>query len=387
MSGPLTGLRIIEMAGIGPAPYACMLLSDLGAEVIRIDRTSGGGLGGHPGDITARGRKSIAVDLKQPDGVKLVLQLLESADVLIECFRPGVMEKLGLGPDDCAKRNPALVYGRMTGWGQDGPMAKRAGHDLNYIAITGLLGSFGTAGEAPPTPLNVIGDLGGGSMFLLLGVLAALLERKHSGVGQVVDAAICDGTTSLLSTIHGLRGIQFWDLEREQNMLDGGAPFYRSYLCKDGRSMSVGAIEPQFYAQLLAILEIDLGGSDYFSQMDKAQWPSRRAQMAARFLEKSRDEWAVLFEGSDACAAPVLDMEEAADYPHNAFRKNLVRRDNVLQSAPAPRFSRTPGEIQHSPVAEGANTIAILNQLGLGADHIDRLLSAGVVKQVDGVNE
>jgi alpha-methylacyl-CoA racemase len=297
------------------------------------------------------------------------------------------MEKLGLGPDDCAKRNPALVYGRMTGWGQDGPMAKRAGHDLNYIAITGLLDSFGTAGEAPPTPLNVIGDLGGGSMFLLLGVLAALLERKNSGVGQVVDAAICDGTTSLLSTIHGLRGIQFWDLEREQNMLDGGAPFYRSYLCKDGRSMSVGAIEPQFYAQLLAILEIDLGGSDYFSQMDKAQWPSRRAQMAARFLEKSRDEWAVLFEGSDACAAPVLDMEEAADYPHNAFRKNLVRRDNVLQSAPAPRFSRTPGEIQHSPVAEGANTIAILNQLGLGADHIDRLLSAGVVKQVDGVNE
>ena len=263
MSGPLSGLRIIEMAGIGHAPYACMLLSDLGAEVIRIDRVSGGGLGAHPGDVTARGRKSIAVNLKSPEGVEVVLQLLDSADVLIECFRPGVMEKLGLGPDICAQRNPALVYGRMTGWGQDGPMAKQAGHDLNYIAITGLLDSFGAAGEAPPTPLNVIGDLGGGSMFLLLGVLAALLERKQSGFGQVVDAAICDGTVSLLSTIHGLKGIQYWDMEREQNVLDGGAPFYRSYLCKDGRSISVGAIEPHFYSQLLDILGLDFGGSDY----------------------------------------------------------------------------------------------------------------------------
>jgi alpha-methylacyl-CoA racemase len=383
MSGPLTGLRIIEMAGIGPAPYACMLLSDLGAEVIRVDRTSGGGLGAHPGDVTARGRKSIAVNLKSPEGVEVVLQLLESADVLIECFRPGVMEKLGLGPEICAKRNPALVYGRMTGWGQDGPMAKQAGHDLNYIAITGLLDSFGTAGEAPPTPLNVIGDLGGGSMFLLLGVLAALLERKQSGLGQVVDAAICDGTVSLLSTIHGLKGIQYWDTEREQNLLDGGAPFYRSYLCKDGRSISVGAIEPQFYTQLLTILDLDFGGSDYFAQMDKAQWPARRAQMAARILEKTRDEWAALFEGSDACVAPILDMDEAEHYAHNVVRKNLVRRDNVLQSAPAPRFSRTPGEIQHSPVAEGADTVSIMAGLGWNDDAIPQFLNSGVIKQAD----
>lgn len=383
MSGPLTGLRIIEMAGIGPAPYACMLLSDLGAEVIRVDRTSGGGLGAHPGDVTARGRKSIAVNLKSSEGVEVVLQLLESADVLIECFRPGVMEKLGLGPDVCVKRNPALVYGRMTGWGQDGPMAKQAGHDLNYIAITGLLDSFGTAGEAPPTPLNVIGDLGGGSMFLLLGVLAALLERKQSGLGQVVDAAICDGTVSLLSTIYGLKGIQYWDMEREKNMLDGGAPFYRSYLCKDGRSISVGAIEPHFYSQLLDILNLDFGGSDYFAQMDKAQWPARRAQMAARFLEKTRDEWAAVFEGSDACVAPVLDMDEAEHYSHNAFRQNLVRRDNILQSAPAPRFSRTPGEIQHSPIAEGANSATILAGLGLDKENIKRLLNSGVIKQAD----
>lgn len=383
MSGPLSGLRIIEMAGIGPAPYACMLLSDLGAEVIRIDRVSGGGLGAHPGDVTARGRKSIAVNLKSPEGVEVVLQLLESADVLIECFRPGVMEKLGLGPDICAQRNPALVYGRMTGWGQDGPMAKQAGHDLNYIAITGLLDSFGAAGEAPPTPLNVIGDLGGGSMFLLLGVLAALLERKQSGFGQVVDAAICDGTVSLLSTIHGLKGIQYWDMEREQNVLDGGAPFYRSYLCKDGRSISVGAIESHFYAQLLDILGLDFGGSDYLAQMDKAQWPARRAQMAARLLEKTRDEWAALFEGSDACVAPILDMDEAEHYAHNAVRKNLVRRDNVLQSAPAPRFSRTPGEIQHSPVAEGADTVSIMAGLGWDDDAITQFLNSGVIKQTD----
>ncbi|MBQ0797101.1 CaiB/BaiF CoA-transferase family protein [Zhongshania sp.] len=383
MSGPLSGLRIIEMAGIGPAPYACMLLSDLGAEVIRIDRVSGGGLGAHPGDVTARGRKSIAVNLKSPEGVEVVLQLLESADVLIECFRPGVMEKLGLGPDICAQRNPALVYGRMTGWGQDGPMAKQAGHDLNYIAITGLLDSFGAAGEAPPTPLNVIGDLGGGSMFLLLGVLAALLERKQSGFGQVVDAAICDGTVSLLSTIHGLKGIQYWDMEREQNVLDGGAPFYRSYLCKDGRSISVGAIEPHFYAQLLDILGLDFGGSDYLAQMDKAQWPARRAQMAARLLEKTRDEWAALFEGSDACVAPILDMDEAEHYAHNAVRKNLVRRDNVLQSAPAPRFSRTPGEIQHSPVAEGADTVSIMAGLGWDDEAITQFLNSGVIKQTD----
>ena len=248
-------------------------------------------------------------------------------------------------------------------------MAKQAGHDLNYIAITGLLDSFGAAGEAPPTPLNVIGDLGGGSMFLLLGVLAALHERKQSGFGQVVDAAICDGTVSLLSTIYGLKGIQYWGTEREQNLLDGGAPFYRSYLCKDGRSISVGAIEPHFYAQLLDTLWLDFGGSDYLAQMDKAQWPARRAQMAARLLEKTRDEWAALFEGSDACVAPILDMDEAEHYAHNVVRKNLVRR--------------TPGEIQHSPVAEGADTVSVMAGLGWDDDAITQFLNSGVIKQTD----
>ncbi|CAA0093750.1 Succinyl-CoA--L-malate CoA-transferase beta subunit [Zhongshania aliphaticivorans] len=383
MSGPLQGLRVIEMAGIGPAPYACMLLSDLGAEVIRIDRINGGGLDGHPGDVTARGRQSIAVNLKDPEGIDIVLQLIASADVLVECYRPGVMEKLGLGPEVCGKRNPRLIYGRMTGWGQDGPMAKTAGHDINYIAISGLLASFGAAGEAPPTPLNVIGDLGGGSMFLLLGILAALQERHQSGLGQVIDAAICDGTASLLSTIHGLKGIQFWANERENNVLDGGAPFYRSYLCRDGRSMSVGAIEPHFYSQLLETLDLDFGGSDYSTQMDKAKWPAQRAKMAAKFLEKTRDEWAELFSGSDACAAPVLDLDEAESFSHNAYRKNLIRRDKVLQSAPAPRFSRTPGTIQHSPVAEGENTLSILASLGMHEKVIADMVVKGVIKQAE----
>ncbi|AMO69031.1 CoA-transferase [gamma proteobacterium BDW918] len=383
MSGPLSGIRVIEMAGIGPAPYACMLLADLGAEVIRIDRASGGGMGANPGDVTARGRQSIALDLKKPEAVDVVLQLLDNADVLIECFRPGVMEKLGLGPEVCAQRNPRLVYGRMTGWGQDGPLAKIAAHDLNYIAITGLLDSFGNANEAPPVPLNVIGDLGGGSMFLLLGILSALLERHQSGRGQVVDAAICDGAISLLSTIHGLKGIGFWENQREQNLLDGGAPYYRNYLCKDGRSVSVGAVEPHFYAQLLDKLELDFGATDYLNQMNKAAWPERRAAMAARFLEKTREEWCVIFAGSDACFAPVLDLDEAETYPHNQHRQNLVRRDGVLQSAPAPRFSRTPGELKHGPIAEGQDSRALLQQLGFDTSTIAELLANGAVKQAN----
>ena len=383
MSGPLSGIRIIEMAGIGPAPYACMLLADLGAEVIRIDRVSGGGMGANPGDVTARGRKSIALDLKKPAAIDIVLQCLDDADVLIDCFRPGVMEKLGLGPEVCAVRNPRLVYGRMTGWGQDGPLAKTAGHDLNYIAITGVLDSFGNTGEAPPVPLNVIGDLGGGSMFLLLGILSALLERQRSGQGQVVDAAICDGTISLLSSIHGLKGIGFWDTQREQNLLDGGAPYYRNYLCKCGRSVSVGAIEPHFYGQLLDKLGLDFGPADYLNQMDKTAWPERRAAMAARFLEKTREQWCAVFAGSDACVAPVLDLDEAETYPHNQGRQNLVRRDGILQSAPAPRFSRTPGELTHGPIAEGRDSQALLQQLGFSAAAIAEVLAMGAVKQAD----
>ena len=357
MSGPLNGIRVLEMAGIGPAPYACMLLADLGAEVIRIDRASGGGMGANPGDVTARGRKSIALDLKKTEAVDVVLRLIDDADVLIECFRPGVMEKLGLGPEVCTQRNSRLVYGRMTGWGQDGPLAKTAAHDLNYIAITGVLDSFGNGGEAPPVPLNVIGDLGGGSMFLLLGVLSALLERQQSGRGQVVDAAICDGTISLLSTIHGLKGIGFWDGQREQNLLDGGAPFYRNYL--------------------------DFGGADYLNQLDKSAWPRRRAAMAKRFLEKTRDEWCDVFAGSDACFAPVLDLDEAETYSHNHHRQNLVRRDGVLQSAPAPRFSRTPGELSNGPIAEGEDSRALLEGLGFDAAGISALLATGAVKQAE----
>lgn len=383
MSGPLNGIRVLEMAGIGPAPYACMLLADLGAEVIRIDRASGGGMGANPGDVTARGRKSIALDLKKTEAVDVVLRLIDDADVLIECFRPGVMEKLGLGPEICTQRNSRLVYGRMTGWGQDGPLAKTAAHDLNYIAITGVLDSFGNRCEAPPVPLNVIGDLGGGSMFLLLGVLSALLERQQSGRGQVVDAAICDGTISLLSTIHGLKGIGFWDGQREQNLLDGGAPFYRNYLCKDGRSVSVGAIEPHFYAQLLEKLDLDFGGADYLNQLDKSAWPRRRAAMATRFLEKTREEWCEVFAGSDACFAPVLDLDEAETYSHNQHRQNLVRRDGVLQSAPAPRFSRTPGELSNGPIAEGEDSRALLEGLGFDAAGISVLLATGAVKQAE----
>ncbi len=380
MSGPLRGVRVIEMAGIGPGPYACMLMADLGAEVIRVDRT-GGGMGGHPGDVTTRGRQSIAVNLKTDAGREVVLKLLDSADVLVEGFRPGVMEKLGLGPEVCLQRNPGLVYGRMTGWGQDGPLAKTAGHDINYIAISGMLGAMGEASSPPPTPLNVIGDLGGGSLFLVMGVLAALLERHTSGKGQVVDAAICDGAVSLLSTIHGLKGVGFWDEGRQNNILDGGAPFYQSYECQDGRYLSLGAIEPQFYGQLLEGLELDFGGTDYSVQLDKARWPEQTRQIAARIAEKTAAEWQEVFAGTDACVTVVVDMDEAAEHPHNVARANIVRREGVLQTAAAPRFSRTPGAVSSLPVAEGTHSRALLSELGYDEKAIADLLDGGAIAQ------
>lgn len=380
MAGPLAGIRIVEMAGIGPAPYACMLLADLGAEVIRVDR-KGVGYGGHPADVTSRGRQSICANLKTDAGREVVLKLLDSADVLIEGFRPGVMEKLGLGPEHCLARNPGLVYGRMTGWGQDGPLAHTAGHDLNYIAISGALDAMGSPDQAPPVPLNVVGDLGGGSLFLIMGVLAALLERQKSGQGQVVDAAICDGAASLLSSIHVLKGFGFWEKKRASNILDGGAPFYQNYRCKDGRYLSLGSIEPQFYAIALEKLGLDVAASDYAAQMDKSRWPQQAAEIAARIAQKDLSEWMAVFEGSDACVAPVLDMDEAESHVHNQARQNLVRRDGILQAAVAPRLSRTPGDIAEAPKPEGSQTAEILQQLGYSSPQVDELLESGAVFQ------
>lgn len=381
MSGPLKGLRVIEMAGIGPGPYACMLLSDLGAEVIRIDRS---GAVGQPGDVSTRGRRSIALDLKSEQGLALARQLIDSADILVEGFRPGVMEKLGLGPDACLQSNEGLIYGRMTGWGQQGPLAKTAGHDINYIALSGMLASFGDADRTPPVPLNVAGDLGGGSLFLIMGVLAALYERGQSGKGQVVDAAICDGAVSLMTTIHGLKGIGFWDDQRDNNMLDGGAPFYRNYECQDGRYISFGSIEPQFYALLLDKLGVDFGGTDYSVQLNKADWPRQREVIAARVKEKTQAQWCEIFDGSDACVAPVVSLDEAADHPHNAARGNIVERDGVVQSAVAPRLSRTPGEIQGSPAVSGAQSREILRELGYSDAQAAELIASAAVGEASG---
>ncbi len=378
MSGPLSGLRVVEMAGIGPGPYACMLLSDLGAEVIRIERGVSG-MGGQAGDATVRGCRSIVLNLKSDDGLAVAKKLIDRADILVEGFRPGVMEKLGLGPDHCLQSNPGLIYGRMTGWGQDGPLAKTAGHDINYIAITGMLGAMGEADQPPPTPLNVIGDLGGGSLFLIMGILAALHERTQSGKGQVIDAAICDGAASLLSTVHGLLNVGFWDDAREQNILDGGAPFYRNYACKDGRYISFGAIEPQFYAELLEKLGLDFGGTDYSVQLNKAEWPAQRERIAERVSEKTLDEWMSIFDGSDACAAPVLAMRGAANHPHNQHRRNLLTEEGRVQTAVAPRFSRTPGAIQNPPVVEGKDSLALLSELGYSAQQCESLLGSGAV--------
>lgn len=382
MPGPLTGIRIIEMAGIGPGPYACMLLADMGAEVIRIDRIGGAmSMGANPADITARGRRSIALDLKQPEAVETALKLIESADALIEGFRPGVMEKLGLGPDVCQQRNSRLVYGRMTGWGQDGPLAHAAGHDINYIAISGALNAIGRSDSGPVPPLNLVGDFGGGSTFLVMGVLAALLEAKTSGQGQVVDAAISDGVISLMAIAQGFKAMGMWNLERQSNMLDGGAPHYDTYECADGKYISIGSIEPQFYALLAEKLGIDIGEPGFASQLDMTQWPQRKARIAEAVKAKTRDQWCEIMEGTDVCFAPVLDMDEAQDYPHNVMRKAFIERDGVVQTAPAPRFSRTASAVQCSPCAVGTDTESVLRELGLGESELTELLSRGVAAQ------
>jgi alpha-methylacyl-CoA racemase len=376
VSGPLNGIRVVELTGLGPAPYACMLLADLGAEVLRVDRPVPGS-GAHRFDVPARGRRSVAVDLKNPDGAQVVLRLADSADVLVEGLRPGVTERLGVGPDACLARNPRLVYARMTGWGQDGPLAPRVGHDINYASIAGAIGAVGEPGRKPVPPLNLVADFGGGSMFLLAGVLAALVERSTSGRGQVVDAAMVDGVTSLLAMTYGFRAAGAWADERGSNLLDGGAPFYDTYLCADGEHVAVGAIEPQFWALLVQTL----GLQDLPDQNDRAGWPELRRRLAETFARRTRDEWAAVFEGLDACVSPVLRLGEVPAHPHMAARQALVEVEGVLQPAPAPRFSRTPGAVGAAPRAAGSDTREALQRWGFGADEVARLEQEGVVLQ------
>lgn len=357
MSGPLHGFKIIEMAAIGPVPFCGMMLSDMGADVVRIDRQ--GSPVAHQDNPVNRGRRSIALDLKQPDDLAIAQSLIAQADALLEGFRPGVMERLGLGPEPCLERNPRLVYGRMTGWGQSGPLAQAAGHDINYIALSGALHAMSRDGQPPSPPLNLIGDYGGGAMLLATGVLAALLESSRSGLGQVVDAAMTDGSASLMSLFHGLQAAGNWRPEPGTNMLDGGAHFYNSYACADGKFISIGPIEPQFYDTLLQLCEID--DPTFKAQMDARQWPALKVKLAGVFRTRSRDEWCALLEGSDACFAPVLDTREAAAHPHNAARQTFVTLNGITQAAPAPRFSRTPAAIGGEPAAADEHRNAILH--------------------------
>jgi alpha-methylacyl-CoA racemase len=379
-NAPLSGVRVLEVAGIGPGPFAGMMLADMGADVIRIDRVSQVRLGADldPGrDVLARGRRSVGLDLKQAEGVRAALALVEQADVLIEGFRPGVAERLGLGPERCLERNPRLVYGRMTGWGQDGPWADRAGHDIDYIALAGALRPVGPVGEPPPVPLNYVADFGGGGMLLAFGVVCALLERERSGAGQVVDAAMVDGTAALTAMFHGMLAMGLWTEEREANLLDGGAPFYRSYRCADGEFVAVGALEPQFYAELLRVLELD---PQEWPQHDPQLWADQAAALAEIFAGRSRDEWADAFEGTDACVAPVLSLTEAPHHPHLAARGTFVELDGLLQPAPAPRYSRSRTALSRPPVLPGQHTDEVLADAGLSPADIRALRDAGAAR-------
>ena len=375
--GPLSGLRVIEMAGIGPGPYAAMLLADLGADVLRIDRPNATSMNADK-DVLNRGRRSVAVNLKHADGVAAVLRLVERADVLLEGYRPGVMERLGLGPDECSARNPRLVYGRMTGWGQEGPLASTAGHDINYIALSGVLHNIQRAGERPMPPLNLVGDFGGGSMFLVLGVLAALWEAQRSGEGQVVDAAMVDGAPSLMTMEYAFAAMGIWDTEHPgTNMLDTGAPFYDVYECADGRFLSVGAIETQFYAELIKGLGLD--GEDLPHQLDRSQWPALRARFTEVIRSKTRDEWWSVFEGTDACVAPVLSPSEAFEQPHMRERGTFVDAWGIRQPGPVPRFSRTPGGLDRPPSPPGADTDEGLRAWGFDDGELVKLREAGAL--------
>lgn len=375
MAGALSGFTVVEMAGIGPGPFCAMMLADMGADVIRIDRLTPGFLGGG-GTVIDRGRRTIALDLKQPGAADIVLRLLDKADALLEGFRPGVMERLGLGPDECLARNPRLVYGRMTGWGQDGPLAQSAGHDLNYIAITGALHAMGHAELPPAPPLHLVGDMGGGAMMLAFGVLCGLLEAGRTGRGQVVDAAICDGASLLASAYHGKLQDGGWVNQRQSNMLDGGAHFYGCYTCADGKYVSIGAIEPQFYRLLLERCGID--DPDFQQQWDRAQWQQLRAKLAGIIAGKTREQWCLLLEGTDACFAPVLDFEEAPRHPHHQARGSFVESGGTLYPAPAPRLSRTPGQARAVP-KPGEHTEELLAELGLAQTEIQALRERGAI--------
>ena len=373
--GPLAGFKIIELAGIGPGPFCGMMLSDMGAEVIRVDR---------PGknarrniDVLTRGRKSIAVDLKTPAGREVVLKLCESADALFEGFRPGVTERLGLGPLDCHAVNPKLVYGRMTGWGQDGPMASAAGHDINYIALSGALHAIGNKGGKPVPPLNLVGDFGGGGMFLAFGMVCAMLEAQKSGAGQVVDTSMVEGASTLMAMFFSMRAAGVWKDDRASNMLDGGAHFYDTYETQDGRYISLGSIEPQFYALLIEKAGLDV--SEFTPQMDMSRWPQYKDKLAEVFKQKTRDQWTEIMEGTDVCFAPVLSLGEVQNHPHNKARESFVELDGVVQPSPAPRFSRTVPGLTSSSRLAGEDSREVLAAAGYSTAEIESLLEAGAI--------
>jgi alpha-methylacyl-CoA racemase len=380
MSGPLDKVRVVELAGIGPGPYACMLLADAGADVLRVDRATGSPA--RPSevphwDLLNRGRRSAAVDLRNPEGVALVLDLVAEADVLVEGWRPGVAERLGVGPEACFERNSRLVYGRMTGWGQEGPLAKSAGHDIDYIALSGALWSIGRNTQPPVAPLNLVGDFGGGGMLLAFGITAALVEARASGKGQVVDAAMVDGAASLMTMIYAFHQLGWWHEERGVNILDTGAPFYEVYETADGKWFAIGAIEPQFYAELLKVMGLE--GADLPAQMDRDRWPEMKVRFAEVFRTRSRDDWAELFAGTDACGAPVLSPWEAHTHSHNAMRETFVEVAGIVQPGPAPRFSRTPSRIERPPPVAGQDTDEVLGAWGIQSDRIQRLREAGAI--------
>lgn len=372
--GPLSGLKIVEFAGIGPGPFCGMLLSDLGADVVRVDRKGSGR--SNPSDVTSRGRRSVALDLKSPDAIDAVLKLLESADGLIEGFRPGVMERLGLGPDVVLKRNPRLVFGRMTGWGQFGPYAKAAGHDMNYIAITGALHAIGTT-DKPVPPLNLVGDFGGGALYLAFGLMAGIIHARETGQGQVIDCAMSDGAASLMAMFYGFKGAGIWKDERRSNLLDGGAHFYDTYQCADGKWISIGSIEPQFYALLLE--KTGITDPQFANQMSRDEWPELKAKLAAVLAKKTQAEWCAIMDATDICFAPVLTLDEAPNHPHNAARETFVTVEGVVQPAPAPRFVSTPGEIQGPPPKIGAHNDEALSQWGFSGAEIEALKASGAL--------
>ena len=375
--GPLKDIKVIEMAGIGPAPFCGMILADMGAEVISVERITAAGRGSSA-DIASRGKKSIAVDIRKPEGQEIIKKLVESADVLIEGFRPGVMEKNNLGPDELHKINSKLIFGRMTGWGQSGPLANAAGHDINYISLSGVLGAIGKKNSPPPPPLNLIGDFGGGGMLLALGVCAALNTVNKEGKGQVIDAAMTEGSALLMSMMYGMLNSGIWTDSRDSNLLDGAAHFYGCYECKDGKFVSIGSIEPQFYSLLREKMNID---EDIFdNQMDKNSWPALREILETRFKEKTREEWCKIMEGTDICFAPVLSMSEAINHKHNVERNSFFELDNVLQPSPAPKFSYSKSEVSHPPVKVGTHTKEIMTSLGLEGKVSD-LLSQKIISE------